>query len=488
VAVRELGSLDPAKASWRGASAIQAQIFDALTGLDPATGRVAPAAATSWSVSPDGLTWTFRLRPGAKYHDGAPVLAKDFKAAFDRLARKSTGADVAFQLEEIDGFREAHELGTADALAGVAAVDNATLRIRLREPFAELPYALSHPRLGPLQQRRYARALTRLDTVPIGNGPFKVTGVREGTELRLGRFDAYAGGGPAPKIDELLFRALPSLEEGWRELLDGNIDIADVPPSAGSAATGREATVPVWATLAFGPNLRLEKYATQAARRGLALAIDRETIASTVYNGTKRPATGILPPGVRAARPDLCDVCRLDREGAKRLLGIAYGGRMPEITIDHLNDPSSRQLAAAVAADLGAVGISTKMRAHTRKEYVSFLQAGKQDFAQLGWLADVPTPDGFLAEQLRTGSPNNQIGFSDARFDTLIKVARKEQDEKLRMARYAAAEVRALELMPLIPVVFFQNRVGIGARVRGLEIDGAGVFDASTVWLEGGAP
>ena len=104
VDVRDLGSLDPAATTGRGALFIIAQVFDSLTAIDPKTGDAVPAAASSWRTSPDGLTWTFTIA-AATFQDGQGVRAGDFKAAFDRIARKSTNSDVAFQLESVKGFQ-----------------------------------------------------------------------------------------------------------------------------------------------------------------------------------------------------------------------------------------------------------------------------------------------------------------------------------------------------------------------------------------------
>jgi len=123
------------------------------------------------------------------------------------------------------------------------------------------------------------------------------------------------------------------------------------------------------------------------------------------------------------------------------------------------------------------------LRAHSAAEYLTLLQKGGQDFAELGWVQNVSSPDGFLAQQLLSGSVNNQTGFHYSRFDSDIANARKEKDEAKRLADYAGAERRALDFMPLIPIVFYRNRLAVASTVRGFRLDGAGIFDASAIWL-----
>ena len=134
-------------------------------------------------------------------------------------------------------------------------------------------------------------------------------------------------------------------------------------------------------------------------------------------------------------------------------------------------------------ADLNAVGFHASLRAHGEDEYTKLKAKGGQDFAEYGWIQNVPSPDAFLAQQLLTGSVNNDVGFQYGRFDADIAAARAIKDENARLAAYAGAEKRAFGLMPIIPIVFYRNRTAVASRVNGFTLDGAGVFDASTIWL-----
>jgi oligopeptide transport system substrate-binding protein len=191
----------------------------------------------------------------------------------------------------------------------------------------------------------------------------------------------------------------------------------------------------------------------------------------------------LVPRGVRGFIPDMCSKCSFDQEGARATLSAKFNGKLPSIRIDHLGDQTSRLVARAIANDLNAVGFHTSLQAHGADEYLKLLQRKGQDFAELGWVAVTPTPDGFLAQQLRNGSSNNQTGFHDPSFDAAIDRARKERDDAKRLADYAGAEKRALELMPMIPIVFYRNREAVSSRVHGFVLDGAGVFDAAAIWL-----
>lgn len=481
VAVRDLGSLDPAVAAGRGALLVVSQLFDPLTRIDPGTGEAKPLAATTWSTSPNGLSWTFGIAP-AKFHDGTPVTPNDFKAAFDRITRKATNSDVAFQFEAVKGFHAVKIAGTVPTLAGIVPGPT-SLTFQLDRPFAELPQFLAHPALGPLPKSMIA-APAKLQSAPVGNGPFRMASARTGDSVTLTRYEEHAGG--TAYLDGISIRLVSDGDQGWRDFLAGRNDVAEVPADAiaGSRArAGNSGFGPFWAALYYGLNLRNPAFAKPEVRKALSLAIDRKNIADVVYGGTKEEATGIIPRGVRGFRSDACADCERDLNRARSLITAAFGGRPPPLTIDHLNASPSAEVARAIAGDLQEIGLAVSLRAHNSTDYLRVLQAGQHQLAELGWLAEVPTPDGFLAQQLRTGSPNNHTGFADAQFDTFIDQARAEKDDSKRLEAYRSAEKRAFDLMPLIPIVFFRNHVGVASNVRGLRIDGAGLFDAARVWL-----
>jgi len=355
--------------------------------------------------------------------------------------------------------------------------------IKLEHPSYELPYNLADPGLAPIPVGVYGRSTTGLNTSPVGNGPFKVVSAAVESQATLARYDNYRGA--KAYLDGVKFHVVSNVDDAWRAFKAHQTDITDVPASQVAAGKGfdQRGFTPVWATLSFGPNLKLAKYQDVNVRIAMSLAIDRNAITTQVFGSTKDAATGLLPRGVRGYVPDACKNCSFDQGRARTLLNAKFKGAMPSITIDHLGDQASRLVAQAIAKDLSAVGFRTSLRAHGAADYLSLLQKGGQDFAELGWVQNVPSPDGFLAQQLVSGSINNQTGFRDGPFDADIVKARTQTDEATRLGDYAAAEGRALDLMPLIPIVFYRNREAVASRVQGFRLDGAGIFDASTIWL-----
>lgn len=482
VNVRDLGSLDPAATTGRGGLLTIGQLFDSLTAIDPKTGKAVPAAAASWSTSANGLEWGFTLAP-ATFHDGTPVTAADFKAAFDRITRKATGSDVAFQLEAVRGFNASKIAGTAPNLAGIQPSSPTTLRILLDRPFAELAEFLAHPALAPLPKSMLTNPQA-LQQQPIGNGAFKMAGPRSADRVVLERNDAHAGG--TPYLERLELRLVGDPDDSWRDFLANRADVSEVPTTALSnrSRAGTGGFTPFWAALYYGPNIRNPKYQKAEVREAISLAIDRRQIAETVYGGTKEPATGLIPRGVRGFARDSCAECVKDVERARTLIQAAFGGKPPEMIIDHLNASPPREVAQAIAGDLTEIGLRVALREHSSADYLALLERGGHEIAEYGWLSEVPSPDGFLAQQLRSGSANNHTGFADRTFDSLIDAARAAKTEEAALDGYRKAEQRALDVLPLIPIVFYRNHIGVAERVHGLQVDGAGLFDAASVWIE----
>jgi oligopeptide transport system substrate-binding protein len=481
VSVRDLGSFDPAKATGRGALLVVSQVFDSLTAIDPSTGLVKPAAASTWTTSADGKTWRFVIA-AATFHNGSPVRAQDFKFAFDRLAGKALDSDIAYQLEPVVGFSAVHVAGTSSTLAGVIAAKPNELVIKLAHPFDELAYNLADPGLAPLPAAVYGKSTKNLSLAPIGNGPFKLASATAASKATLIRYDAYAR--TKAYLDGVNFHVVANVDDGWRSYLAHATDVADIPTTevAGKHGFDDRGLTAIWATLSFGPNLRLPKYKDVRTRQAISLAIDRAAIARDVFVNYD-PATGLVPRGIRGYLPDQCTTCAQDQNRARALLAAVFHGKNPSIVVDHLSDQTSRLVARAIANDLNAVGFHASLTAHDPGTYKKLLASRKQDFAELGWVSDTPSPEGFLGQQLASGSPNNPTGYQDRSFDSYLGHARATVKETDRLAYYEAAERRALSQMPLVPIVFYRNRTAVATRVHGFFLDGSGVFDCATIWL-----
>jgi oligopeptide transport system substrate-binding protein len=236
IALLDPGPLDPARAEGLEDEIVLGNLFDGLTALDP-SGAVRPAVAASWTSDPALRRWEFRLRPEARWSDGAPVHSDDFTYAWQRLAdpQATPGPSPARALlSGVSGYR-AFAAGRARSITGLETPDPATLIVQLDRPFADLPALVAALPLSPLPA-----ALVRPDpsaylAKPVGNGPFRLAApARPGRSLTLDRNPAFWG---APALlDRVQISRSPDEQTAWLELQNGQVAFAPVPPDQLAAA------------------------------------------------------------------------------------------------------------------------------------------------------------------------------------------------------------------------------------------------------------
>ena len=305
-------------------------LFDPLVRIDEA-GEVVPAAARRWEVDEEGRRFTFHLRDAA-FHDGSPVTAADFQRTFDHIADATAEPPsfLAYLLADVVGIEEAQSEG--GGLAGVEVEDERTLTIELREPQPGFLSTLADPSLVPVPPDA-TRDPEAYAQQPIGNGPFAMAGSREpGAFLRLVRFDDHHS--PA-WLDEVLFTLYDAsaVEDAqWTDLLEGQLHVAQLAPTRREEAEelfGRSVDGYTGPGVLHGVRSPVYMYGFDTSRppfddprlrRAISLAIDREALAEEVAEGTRLPATSLVPPGIPGARPGACTACVHDPAAARELL------------------------------------------------------------------------------------------------------------------------------------------------------------------------
>lgn len=305
-------------------------LYDPLVRIDD-DGEIVPAAARRWEVEDDGRRFTFHLR-AATFHDGSPVTAEDFKRSFDHIADATAQPPsfLAYLLEDVVGIEVAQSEG--GGISGVEVVDERTLSIELQAPQPGFLSTLADPSLVPLPpdatQDHEAYGLE-----PIGNGPFAMAGPREpGAFLRLVRFEDHHR---PPLLDEVLFTLYDATgnDDGqWTDLLEGQLHVTQLAPARRDEAEelfGRStdgytgpgvlhgARSPVYM---YGFDTSRPPFDDPRLRRALSLSIDRDALAEEVAEGTRLPATAIVPPGIPGSQPGICEDCRHDPAAARELL------------------------------------------------------------------------------------------------------------------------------------------------------------------------
>ncbi len=486
-------TLDPARITDTYGRAISQQIFDGLVQFDQ-TLTVKPALAEFWRASRDGLTWTFELRKGVKFHHGREVVADDVVYSFSRLLDPKTKSGAAELFLNIKGAREFAQ-GRARTVSGLVALDRYTVQITLEE--ATVPFVAVIP-VG--QAKIVPRDLveaqgTAFGAQPVGTGPFKFVRWERGKEIALvanpGHFE-----GP-PKISRLIYRVFPGDQRDTMhdEFLKGNLEDAPVPLQADRRVLANDPAHiyvkrPMISLRFYGFNTRLKPLDDRRVRRAIVFAIDRETIIQNVFNGQHTFARGILPPGMLGFNPDLIGY-PFDRQKARELLaeagypggrGLApiaiwSGTRRDDIVHEH------EQIKKALAA----VGIPVEFQYNTSwPAFSKLVDEGKLPIFLYAWYADVPDPDNFLAKLFHSRSPRNFFGYANPVVDDVLASARAATDPQMRVERYRKAEQLILDDAPIMPVFHHTYERLFQPYVRSVEVNGLGdpYIPFRKIWLE----
>lgn len=482
------------------------QLFDALTTYDFTKNELVGLAAESWDVNDGADEFTFHLVKGAKFHDGTTVTSKSFKQGWERILNPNTSTEhasaIGYHLAMVDGYSEL-SAGEADELKGVTCPDDDTLVVKLSQPYADFPYVCMHPALSPVPDC----ALEDFDTfffAPVGNGPFKMDGKWEdGQQINLVRFDDYSYGEKA-KLDGVHFNIQKDVQTAYTEFQAGNLDVAQVPTTqlkdaisqygesedGYTATTGKEVLTGDELSIYYLMlNVNDEQLKDKDLRHALSLAINRQAICDTVFEGTREPAGGIVPPGIKGYVENEWADSRYDVDAAKKILDEKYpadanGKRNLSIALTYNLDGDHKAVMEMVMADWSALGIETSSNT---AEWASILSNTypNADFqvGRLGWIADYPIMDNFLYPLFVTGGDNNYGQYSSADVDKGLLEARAIASDDDRVAKYQEVDKLIAEDMPVIPLFYYKHQMVCSQRVKSLYMDPQKLCDMSTVEL-----
>ena len=489
--IHEPTALDPARLRDIYSLAVGQQLFDGLVQFDQ-TLSITPALAQFWVASRDGLTWTFTLRKGVKFHHGREVTAEDVVYSFTRLVdprTRSGAADLFMGIQGVQEFRE----GRARQIAGLTQVDRYTIRVTLTEnpvPFVSI-LAVGQAKIVP--RDLVEEQGDTFGMHPVGTGPFRFVRWEPGKEIVLAANPDYFDG--PPRLARLVFRIFPGqgADAVFAVFQAGGVDDSPVPvKDYRQIITSPEYHYirrPIFALRHYGLNTRMKPLDDRRVRQALMHAIDRETIVSDIFLGRHALAKGILPPGTLGFNPKLRGLA-YDPVRARELLAQAgYSGArvLPIVIWSSARTDEIVREHERMRKDLEAVGVTPEFQYNT--DWPSFSKAMQQRKLPIflrAWFADVPDPENFLAKLFHSGSPFNYMGYANPAVDALLEKARAEPDMARRVEVYRRAEEIIVEDAPVIPVYHQTYERLFQPYVKGIEVSGLGdaYIPFRKVWLE----
>jgi len=486
-------TLDPARISDIYSLSVSQQIFDGLVQFDQ-TLAIKPALAEFWRASRDGLTWTFDLRKGAKFHHGREVTADDVVYSLTRIVDPKTRSGAADLFLSIKGARQFRE-GRARTVSGLMALDRNTVQVTLDEalaPFVAV-LAVGHAKIVP---RDLVEAQGEAFGVhPIGSGPFRFLLWERGKEIVLTANAEYFDG--SPKLARLTFRIFPGDQRDAMhdEFLKGGLEDAPLPPRADRQALAAAAghiyvRRPMSSVRFYGFNTRTKPLSDRRVRQAIVHAIDREAIIQNVYFGQHTLARGVLPPGTLGFNPRLAGY-PYDPQKARELLAQAGypGGRgLPPLAIWSSVKRNDVVLEhEQIKRSLAAAGIAVEIHYDTHwASFSKMVDEGKLPIFLWAWYADVPDPDNFLTKLFHSRSARNFFGYANVVVDDLLASARTAGDPQRRVELYRRAEQLILEDAPIVPFFHHTYERLFQPYVRSVEVNGLGdpYIPFRKIWLE----
>ncbi len=485
--VSDITRLDPARLSGNQENIPIYLIFGGLVRLNDRL-EVIGDGAERWTVSGDGTVYTFYLRPGLKYGDGSPVVAQHFADALARTLAPATGTEFALTfLQNIIGAREVRA-GNAASLAGVRALDERTLEVRLDSPrgyfLSQLTYAITY--LAPPGAIEAAGAAW-LDRA-FGTGPFRVVEHLPAQGLVLEGNPHYWAGPPG--VERVEFRLFPNTDAAFSAYQAGEVDVmGSVQAGVPAARLAETANLPDFQTIStpvaryVGFNNTQPPFDNLYVRQAFAQAVDKERLVARVLEGSATPAWRILPAGFAGTREPIAPLA-FDPVGARAALGLAgyvSGAELPPVTLTYESGDAD---LGRVAGELQrfwreSLGVDVRLDPVPRQTLIDRLDAlvvnpRAPDAMQMYlsvWGADYPDPQNFLSLQLHSASPYNNGRWTNARFDALVEEAdrmsgRGEQAERFRL--YRDAEQIAINEVGWLPLYNPLVTLAIRPTVRGL--------------------
>lgn len=427
--------LDPHITSARSSLQVLENVLDTLVTLDQDT-NVVPSLAEAWTLSDDGLTWTFTLRDGLQFSNGRALTADDVEYTYDRMLDPATGSGQAYLLA-----------GVTD----VTALDPATVQFTLAEPNPAFLSKLASSKAVGIIARESVEDGT-INTRPIGSGPFVIADFQPGVRVLLERNPNYWQDG-LPYLDAVELRIITDESVRRSALVSGDVDWAiSVPPQSLEELRARDDlvvdAVPAGAYWYIGVNTNVEPLNDVRVRQAIAYAINREQIAEVATFGTAVATQGPIPASSSWAVEYSPYEQNLDR--ARELLaeaGVADGFSMRIMPTTQYEE--SIRIAQMLQAELSQLGITATIDTLEWAQWLEEQGAGNYDTFVCSWNGNVD-PDDFFYAQQKTGEVFNFTGYSNATVDELLAEGRSTADPAARKEVYASINRIVVDEAPYI--------------------------------------
>jgi len=462
----DVATLDPAIGyDWQNWSMIKS-LFDSLMDYVPGTTTLRPGLAESYTLSEDGLTYTFALRAGVKFHNGREMTAEDVKYSLDRVTTPATQSPGAGFFASIAGYDQMTD-GTATSLDGVKVIDPLTVAITLSRPDATFLHVMALNFSSVVPSEGVDAAAGNFGQMPVGTGAFKLAEWTTGQRVVFEKNADYWRPG-VPYLDGVTFEVGQEPIVALLRLQSGEVDVPGdgIPPAKFQevmADPAQAARVVIGGQLHTGYitlNVTLPPFDKVEVRRAVNMAINKDRIVQLI-NGRAVPATQPLPPSMPGYTADYPGY-PFDVEGAKKLLADAGLPDGFETELYVMNTDPNPRIAQAIQQDLAAIGVKVTLQSLAQANVIEAGGAGTAPMIWSGgmaWIADFPDPSNFYGPILGCAGAVeggwNWSKYCNADLDAEATKADSMADPAMmadRMAMWSDVYTKVMEDAPWVPV------------------------------------
>lgn len=470
----EPSDIDPHATVGLPENQIQKALFEGLCSKDPKTLEPIPGVAESWEISDDGLTYTFKIRESARWSNGDPFTAEDFVWSWQRALNPALANQYAYtyyMIKNAEAFNKGELQDFSEV--GIKALDSHTLQVELAMPTPYFLQLLSFKSMFPVHRATLEKfdaatqrgtAWTRPENF-VGNGAFVVKDWVPNQVLSVKKNPHYWDA-EAVKLNEIHFYPIQQAATEERMFRSGQLHIVNVLPiekeeSYRLSKHPAYTSFPLFSTYFYRLNTTRAPLNDVRVRKALAYSVDRQQLTDKVLKGGQLPAYNFTPPNelgyvAEAKIP-------FDIEQAKQLLaeaGYPDGKGFPPVTILY-NTLEQHQTIAVVIQQMwrDALNIQVNIRNEDWKVFLASMRTMEYDIARSGWGGDYNDPNTFLDVHV-TGGGNNETGWSNPRYDELIRLAAATRDQEERFRYFQEAEALLVDEVPIIPLyTYVRNRL-----------------------------
>ena len=449
------GTLDPHFAATNQELLVTRNIYSSLLKYKPDSTELTGDLATSWEMSPDGLSYTFKLRQDVEWQKGfGHFTANDVKASFDRLKSPETKSPFA---------------GSISMLKEVQVVDDYTVKLILSEPYAAFPHLLTNYRAGPIVNVKAVQQFGKdYDWNPVGTGPFQFESGVPKQEAIITAFDKYYGDKPALK--RVVTRTVPDMNAEVVGLENGQYDMLYLAPD--DPAVVQRLIGEGYVRSLFSRNLpevllmnlTVKPFDDLKVRQAIAYAVDRQQLIDLALPGVAKPWYSPVPEGYNYVATDLP---RYDHDVAKAKQLLAEAGYPNGLDVT-LNVYDTQKLASDVLSEqLKQVGIRVTEEVLDQPTFIGRVVQNQGINFALHCCVRQPDPDIILSDMF---SPKlrGAIYISHADLEADLAAARKELDTTKRAQMYADLQKRIISEVMMIPLAMVNDRAMLVASLKGM--------------------